>query len=122
MWMIDPKMLCNKHLVAEHFEVHCMIGNLRKDGKWTRNLTAKGYLEPQNAVKRHDEIVEEMKRRGMNHNSPLDTDGITSYPVGKVDLFKSYLDLFLRCSKCRLYAITPLMELEGAFKFYLDEV
>jgi len=95
MWMVDPKILCTKHLLGEHFEIHCAVGNLKKDGKWVKNLTKKGYLEPQNFKSRHKELVKEMKRRGYNHDSPL-PEFDESYR-GKINIEKSLSDLLERC-------------------------
>ena len=90
MWMIKPELLCKQHLLGEHFEIHTAIGNLRSGGSWTRNLTLKGFLEPQNALERHKELVDEMIKRGWKHDSELMVD--TALPIGKVDTEKSLRD------------------------------
>lgn len=100
MWLVNPDMLCTKHLLGEHFEIHKAIGNLRKGRIWAESLTDKGFLEPQNALKRHNSLVKEMKQRGFNHNSPLNTKGV-KLPIGKVDIQKSINDLLERCDKCK---------------------
>ena len=98
MWMIEPRLLCRNHLLGEHFEIHCAVGNLHKDGKWATYLTKQGYLEPQNFKQRHDEIVIEMKQRGYNHKSPLEVD--VGFLVGHVDRRISMRDLKNRCERC----------------------
>lgn len=100
MWCIDPKLLCKSHLLGSHFEIHKMIGNLKYTGKWTLNLTNAGYLEPQNAQQRHDELAEEMLKRGYKHESPLIINGM-KLPVGHVDSDKSLSDLLSRCKECK---------------------
>ncbi len=100
MWMVDPKLLCRNHLLGEHFEIHTAVENLHGDGRWTRQLTKSGYLEPQNFEKRHDELVREMELRGYNHKSPLEVD--IDVPIGTVDRKKSIRDLKVRCKKCYL--------------------
>ena len=39
MWMIDPKLLCRKHLLGEHGEIHKHLPSLRKghrvDGRFS---------------------------------------------------------------------------------------
>ena len=30
MWMIDPKLLCRKHLLGEHLEIHMFVGTINK--------------------------------------------------------------------------------------------
>lgn len=99
-WNIDPKLMCNKHLVGEHGEIHKSVANLRYTKKWTLSLTAKGFLEPQNFLDRHNKIAKEMIKRGMNHKSPLDIADI-DLPTGKVDINRSINDLMERCPQCR---------------------
>lgn len=101
MWMVKPKLLCRQHLLGEHFEIHKAVGNLRHSGNWTKGLTKKGFLEPQNFLSRHDELVIEMESRGFSHNSPLDDSGI-KLEQGKVDVKLSLHDLKNRCSNCQM--------------------
>ena len=100
MWNIKPKLMCRQHLLGEHFEIHKAIGNLKHSGIWTKALTNKGFLEPQNFLKRHDKIADEIKKRGMNHNSKLIVGNI-KLPTGKVDIKQSVIDLKKRCPECR---------------------
>ncbi len=99
-WGVEPSLLCRQHLLGEHFEIHKAVGNLRHSGKWAESLTQKGFLEPQNFKKRHNELVAEMLKRGFNHNSPLDISNI-NLPIGNVDIKKSIKDLKERCDKCK---------------------
>lgn len=101
MWMIKPKLMCRQHLLGEHFEIHKAVGNLRYSGRWTKSLTKKGFLEPQNFAKRHNELAKEMRRRKMKHQSELDVNGI-ELPVGKINLKKSIHDLRKRCKECEV--------------------
>ena len=107
MWMIDPKLLCRKHLLGEHYEIHKSIGNLRSGGNWVMSLTKNGYLEPQNFKKRHDMIVAEMTRRGYKHDSPVNDDFSRTVVRGHVDVKMSVDDLILRCEDCKnnIYAL-----------------
>jgi len=102
MWMIEPGKLCRQHLLGEHFEIHKAVGNLRHSGKWTKSLTERGFLEPQNFLSRHDELAAEMEKRGFNHNSSLDVSGV-DLPFGKVDINKSIDDLGVRCGECKVF-------------------
>ena len=97
--MLPPEKLCRKHLLGEHNEIHKMVGNLRHSRTWAESLTKLSFLEPQNALCRHNELVKEMARRGYNHNSPLDTAGV-ELPIGRVDLNASMKDLYERCELC----------------------
>lgn len=98
--MVSPKILCNQHLLGEHNEIHKAVGNLRHTGIWAKALINKGFLEPQNFKKRHDELVVEMVSRGMNHQSPLNVKGL-KLTKGKIDTKKALKDLMERCDKCR---------------------
>lgn len=99
-WNINPKLLCRQHLLGEHFEIHKAVGNLRHSGKWTISLTNKGFLEPQNFLKRHNQLIKEMIKRGFKHNSPLEIKEL-KLPMGKVDIKKSIKDLKNRCKECK---------------------
>ncbi|HVZ12717.1 MAG TPA: pyrimidine dimer DNA glycosylase/endonuclease V [Patescibacteria group bacterium] len=74
IWDVSPKILCRKHLLGEHRELHAL---------WTILTTGKkGYLNHPETKRwvgklaalynRHDEEVFEMERRGYQHHSPLD--------------------------------------------------
>jgi len=74
IWDIQPRRLCNKHLVAEHGELHSLwsVINNHKKGfshhpeteRWRGKLKAL-YL-------RHQKLADEMVKRGFQHQSPLD--------------------------------------------------
>ncbi len=69
-WMCDPRIMCRQHLLGEHVEHHMFMGSIVK------GLDMSGYLklnllEPASLFKRHDELVDEMGKRGYNHRSPL---------------------------------------------------
>lgn len=100
MWNINPRKLCKQHLLGEHFEIHGALGNLKHSGTWARYLTKKGFLEPQNFLKRHNQLVKEMKKRKMKHKTPLKI-GDVKLPKGKINTKKSIIDLKKRCKNCR---------------------
>lgn len=103
MWMVNPVMMCQQHLLGEHVELHMFVGTLKK------KINIRGYidnnlLEPCSIKTRHDELVKEMKKRGLNHKSPLVvpdlsylTDDLLFF---KIDEAKSLADLRSRCPKC----------------------
>ena len=70
MWMIDPKMLCKKHLLGEHVELHMFVGTINKNKKLD-GYKKNGLVEVHNIKLRHRELAAEMIARGMNHQSPL---------------------------------------------------
>jgi hypothetical protein len=74
IWDISPKCLCNKHLIAEHGELHSLwsvILNKKKGfSKHPETNRWRGKLKA--LYNRHEKLIKEMKKREYNHNSPLD--------------------------------------------------
>jgi hypothetical protein len=106
MWMVDPKILCRKHLMGEHVELHMFVGTFKKK----KNIT--GYirnnlLEICSIINRHQMLAEEMTRRGYNHQSDLDFNlDMVGYCQPehikyKVDSCSALADLISRCSICK---------------------
>lgn len=98
MWMVAPKILCRKHLLGEHGEIHKHRHNFVKQHKMGGRI---GQIEPKSMKLRHDELAFEMKRRGYNHQSPFEQPDITYLPEMLVDREESLKDLLSRCSECR---------------------
>ncbi|MFA5051831.1 MAG: pyrimidine dimer DNA glycosylase/endonuclease V [Patescibacteria group bacterium] len=73
IWDVDPKILCQKHLVAEHRELHAVwiVITKNRNGysrhpetlRWHGKLAALYY--------RHERLVREFTRRGYRHYTPL---------------------------------------------------
>jgi hypothetical protein len=99
-WHINPKFLCRKHLLGEHVEHHMFIGALKK-GKNLKGYIEKGLVEINTLKERHEEIVEELKNRGYNHNSPLEIDPNLLYEAGKINKKSNFKELLRRCPECR---------------------
>lgn len=103
MWMVDPTLMCNKHLLGEHGELHKFMHNWvkhhRVDGRIAGNA-----MEPSSYKSRHDVLAQEMARRGMNHRSPLDQPDFSYLPVEqrnfKVDVGMNLANLVGRCDSC----------------------
>ena len=78
--------------------MHMLVGTLQK------GISVQGYIdnrlvELEHIRARHDELVEEMIKRGYNHKSPL-----PDYPEvsgGVVDREENLRDLANRCPDCR---------------------
>lgn len=108
MWLVDPRKMCNQHLLGEHVEMHMFVGSIRK-GISMQGYTRAGLVDIALLLKRHNLLVEEMAERGMNHKSPLLRPGETmrtllqsfSEPYGEVDPRASRAELFRRCAGCR---------------------
>lgn len=99
MWMVDPKLLCRKHLLGEHGEIHKHRHNFVKGHSIEGR---RGQIEPISMESRHDELAREMKRRGFNHKSPYSQPDLSAYKLDGfvVDIEKSLHDLKCRCSEC----------------------
>ena len=97
MWMVEPRLMCRKHLLGEHVELHMLVGSLQR-GRSIAGFLSRGLLEPQHIRERHDVLVAEMTRRGYTHNSAL-AEYQTEITC-KVDGQKSLQDLSGRCSEC----------------------
>lgn len=97
MWNINPKVMCRKHLLGEHVEMHMFAGCLQKE------INLQGYLDNQlvelhNLKKRHNLLAKEMKRRGYSHKSQL----ILPFKInaGYIDKEANFAELCRRCSDC----------------------
>ena len=103
MWGVSPNILCRKHLLGEHGELHKFLHNWRKkhriDGRISGNA-----IEPQDYKNRHDLLAQEMVARGMNHQSPIEQPDFSYLPEQqrnfKIDREASYLLLMGRCPEC----------------------
>ena len=100
--MVNPRLMCNKHLLGEHGELHKFIPSW---GKHHSISGRQGAIEPQSYVRRHDELAHEMACRGMNHRSPISTPDFSYLPVDqqawRVSLVDSHELLVSRCSDCQ---------------------
>ena len=109
MWMISPDLLCGKHLMGEHGEIHKFLPSFRKgysvDGRF--NPVVQIQLNALEA--RHGELAKEIDRRaskGKGHKSPLkDIPNLEKlYPQyyhKNVDTQVSLSDLIQRCPDCK---------------------
>lgn len=99
MWLVDPGLLCRNHLLGEHKEVHMLAGCVRR-GKTLGRYITDGLVDPTRLDERHEQLVEEMARRGYNHQSPLQDHTYHGSP-GCVDPVANLDDLADRCPACR---------------------
>ena len=74
IWDIEPRYLCQQHLLGEHRELHGLWNILTQNKRGYRRhpetIRWEGKLAALYA--RHEALVEEMTRRGYQHHSPLD--------------------------------------------------
>ena len=105
MWMVSPKLLCDKHLLGEHGEIHKHRHVFEKGWSIEGRIIGDPQIEPLSMKIRHDELAEEMLARNMNHKSPYYMPDLSKYDAkvlsrAVVDKVKAYVDLISRCSNC----------------------
>jgi len=98
-WNIDPRQMCRQHLLGEHNELHKALGSIRH-GRSVAGWLNRGQIDPITFQARHAQLQMEMFRRGYNHGSPLETNGLV-LPIGDIDQRANVLDLTGRCEECR---------------------
>ncbi len=102
--MVNPKLLCRKHLLGEHGEIHKHRHNFVKQHSITKRVAPVVQIEPKSMETRHDELAAEMLRRGFNHQSPFEQPDISYLPDAEknavVDINVSMSDLIERCPIC----------------------
>jgi hypothetical protein len=98
MWMVSPKVMCRQHLLGEHVEIHMFVGTIRL-GRSIAGYVENGLVEVHNFKARHDALVAEMVRRGMQHWTPVRRP--FTRRIGKVDRRASRRELARRCPACR---------------------
>ncbi|MBN2137184.1 MAG: hypothetical protein JW720_05210 [Sedimentisphaerales bacterium] len=104
MWMVDPSVMCNKHLLGEHVECHMLAGHLQRKRGIT-NYIRLNLLQPKSLRERHDQLALEMEDRGMVHKSPLPEFDLSYLPeehrAYTVNTDESLAELSRRCRECR---------------------
>ena len=99
MWNVPPKVLCRQHLLGEHLEMHMFAGAIKK-GTSLQGFITGGLVMTGRIKERHDELVAEMVRRGMNHKSPMNKQPRIA-EAGYVSYQASIAELSKRCPACR---------------------
>jgi hypothetical protein len=102
MWMVNPRILCRKHLLGEHVELHMAAAWLRL-GKHIDGWVDGNCLEPRSIGRRHKALAAEMRRRGYRHASPLRQPRIAKHqhPTAKVNRAAALRELLRRCPACK---------------------
>jgi hypothetical protein len=104
MWGINPKLLCDKHLIGEHGEIHKHRHNFVKQHSIAKRISPVVQIEPQNMEIRHNQLAEEMIARGFNHNSPYELPDLSHLSnnelKAEIDIYISISDLSNRCPEC----------------------
>ena len=104
MWMVDPVIMCNKHLLGEHVECHMFAGHLQRK-RQIKNYIRMNLLEPGSLRQRHDRLAQEMIHRQMSHKSLLPEYDISYLPkehqTYTVNAEASLQELSRRCPDCK---------------------
>lgn len=110
MWMVTPAILCQKHLLGEHGEIHKHRHNFVKGHSIEGR---KGQIDPVRMKVRHDALAAEMLRRGYNHNSPYEQPDLSAYDLTGhgVDVMTAFTDLTARCEECRRRSLLEVEDL-----------
>lgn len=78
---VDPSLLCRQHLLGEHREVHCVwsiVSDPDGRGGYRNHPEVRRWVGRKAALyRRHRALVEEMRRRGYRHRSPLGPAPVT---------------------------------------------
>ena len=100
MWMIDPALLCDKHLLGEHGEIHKHRHSFEKKHNMKGRLFPVVQIVPHKMQSRHDQLAKEMRTRDMNHKSLFIQPDVSHLPKVKVDIKYNLHDLASRCPDC----------------------
>jgi len=110
LWIgVDPSDLCDTHLLGEHSEMHQEVGT------WLRHphgeAVVQGHVDkaqviPSQIRERHDALADEMARRGMDHDSPLEDFDADAMPQPTPEDMNGIneanrMRLRRRCDDCR---------------------
>jgi hypothetical protein len=102
MWMVNPKVMCDHHLLGEHVDLHMIVASIQKEFLGSvRALARIGLIDTVQVTSRHREIVAEMAARGMNHHTPINWMDVDGVGHGTVDPVQSAWELYRRCGACR---------------------
>lgn len=104
MWAIPAELLCKKHLIGEHGEIHKHKHNFVKKHSIKKRIFPIVQIEPNEMENRHNELALEMTKRGYNHNSPYELPDLSylddSERYAKANITISLIDLHERCVEC----------------------
>lgn len=106
MWMLDPILMCNKHVLGEHGEIHKHRHNFvkrhRVDGRVLGEIV---QIEVASMKERHDLLHIEMESRfNKKYDSPYEMPDISylsqTIRDKKVDIAFNLRDIADRCPDC----------------------
>ena len=112
-WNINPKFLCTQHLLDEHYDLHKAIGAIKRH-KNIQTYIDQGLLMPTDIPRRHEELVQEIVKRGIEHLTPL--PNVRGLPTGGyIDGEATLLELTGCCPNCKV-----LIEMDESVRGHED--
>ena len=106
MWMISPGLLCNKHLIGEHGEIHKHRHNFVKKHNISGRIKPIVQIEPESMYSRVEELRKEAIKRNLKYKAIYNQPDLTylsdDLRYAKVDLSISKKDLCERCAECKI--------------------
>jgi hypothetical protein len=107
MWNIDPRLMCRRHLLGEHVEMHMFASCIDMD-KNLQGYMNNGLVDLEYIEQRHEDLAQEITTRGYNHYSPLLMSDIYRYAknlgitfLGEIRVKDNMEILKGRCPECR---------------------
>ena len=98
--MVDPRILCRKHLLGEHVETHMFRGTLKK-GIRIQGYIQNNLFEPASLYERHEALATELLSRGYIHSSPFINDVPIKDGSARINRTNSLDELLSRCPECK---------------------
>ncbi len=85
VWDFPPSLLCNKHLVAQHHEIHCIESIIRHNySGFSHHPEVKRWRGHMGALLgRHEQTIAELIQRGMHHKTPFLLYGLADFTEPK---------------------------------------
>jgi len=101
MWLVNPKLMCHLHLMAEHRELHLFVDKIRIGAKLDGYYN-NGMMQDDAIRNRHFCLENEMTERFYKiperyRNLPP----FQHFGRGYVDIERSVITLIFRCKRCR---------------------
>lgn len=105
--MVNPKKMCNQHILGEHVELHMFVGSINK-GKSIKGYIKNKLIQPKDIKSRHEQLVKEMIKRGFKHKSKLPKIKLSLIDKRdrntKINIKENVKTLMKRCKNCRKLA------------------
>lgn len=105
MWMVDPCILCDKHLKGEFVEHFMFVGTFKRKLR-IQGYVQKNLVEPLSLLDRFDLLKNEMIRRNFNATKELDFELCLldylkkEWLFNQVNIVNALDDLIRRCEVC----------------------